>query len=81
MWNFELYQYIWYQQKATGTGFHVDVTYFLSDLCKIQKRALGWYFNPLILPIFHTFSVNSQNTFLLADFCMVYMFIFYSNMF
>ena len=24
----------------------------------------------LIVPIFHTFSVNSQNTFLLADFCM-----------
>ena len=24
----------------------------------------------LILPIFHTFSVNNQNTFLSADFCM-----------
>ena len=44
-WKFELYQYIWYQQKATGTGFHVDVTYFLSDLWKMHKRALSWYFN------------------------------------
>ena len=30
---------------------------------------------------FNTFPVNSQNTFLLADFCMVYMFSFDSNMF
>ena len=33
----KLYQYIWYQQKATGTGFPVDVTYFLSDFLKMHK--------------------------------------------
>ena len=69
---------------STGTGFHVDVTYFLSDICKMHKRAFSWYFNPNFTDFsyFHTsHTVNSQNTFLLADFCMVYMFSFDSNMF
>ena len=57
----------------------------------MHERALSWYFNPPILHICHTFSVNKINiyiyininvyinTFLLANFCMVYMFSFDSN--
>ena len=35
----------------------------------------------LILPICDTFSINSQKTFLSADFCMQYIFSFDSDMF
>ena len=52
----------------------------VQSLKNAQER-FNLIFQPLISPIFHTFSVNSQNTFLLADFCMVYMFSFDSNMF
>ena len=47
------------------SDFHMDVIYFVSDNCQMHKRALMLV---LIVSIFHTFSVNSQNTFLSADF-------------
>ena len=43
----------------------MDVIYFVSDNCQMQKRVLMLV---LISSIFHNFSVNSQNTFLSADF-------------
>ena len=43
----------------------MDVIDFVSDNCQMHKRALLLV---LISSIFHTFSLNSQNTFLSADF-------------
>ena len=40
------------------------------------KSSFKFVFEPLMLPIFNTFSVNSQNTFLSADFCVVLLFSF-----
>ena len=45
----------------------MDVKYVVSDHWQMHKRAFKLV---LILPIFHTFLVNGQNTFLSADFCM-----------
>ena len=43
--------------------FHMYVRYFVSDHCQTHKKALV-----LISSSFHTLSVNSQITLLLADF-------------
>ena len=43
--------------------FHMEVKYFVSYHCQMHKLVL-------ILPIFHTFLLNSQNNFISADFCM-----------
>ena len=45
----------------------MDVKYVVSDHGQMHKRALGWYSFYLF---FILFSVNSQNIFLSADFCM-----------
>ena len=46
--------------------FHMDVTYFVSDI-KFPNAQQNFML-VLLSSIFHTFSVNSQNTILSADF-------------
>ena len=58
----------------------MDVKYLVSDHRQMHERALSLYFNPNVT-FFHTFSVNNQNIYLSADFCVLHMFSLDSNMF